>query len=233
VQAGSSEDGRAFAARFSEAIFTAHQTLGSAQEFYADIKKQAKGFDRNPEHIRILPGISPFIGGTEAEAKRLQREFDDLIQPEYSLAQLRQMIGLDLSGFDLDGPFPRHLIDTDGPRGVASRFKLVIDIVDREQPSIRQLMQRLAGGRGHWVIAGTPEQIADNIQNWFENGAADGFNVMPPWLTGGFDAFVEHVVPILRKRGLFREEYAGTTLRDHYGLPRPDSQFAHPARAIA
>jgi FMN-dependent oxidoreductase (nitrilotriacetate monooxygenase family) len=233
VQAGSSEDGRAFAARFSEAIFTAHQTLASAQEFYADIKKQAKGFDRNPEHIRILPGISPFIGGTEAEAKRLQQEFDNLIQPEYSLAQLRQMIGLDLSGFDLDGPFPRHLIDTDGPRGVASRFKLVIDIVDREQPSIRQLMQRLAGARGHWVIAGTPEQIADNIQNWFENGAADGFNVMPPWLTGGFDAFVEHVVPILRKRGLFREEYAGTTLRDHYGLPRPDSQFAHPARAIA
>jgi FMN-dependent oxidoreductase (nitrilotriacetate monooxygenase family) len=233
VQAGSSDDGRAFAARFSEAIFTAHQTLASAQKFYSDIKKQAKAFDRNPEHIRILPGISPFIGSTEAEAKHLQQEFDDLIQPEYSLAQLRQMIGLDLSGFDLDAPFPRHLIDTSGPKGVASRFQLVIDIVDREKPSVRQLLQRLAGGRGHWVIAGTPEQIADNIQAWFENGAADGFNVMPPWLTGGFDAFVEHVVPILRKRGLFREEYAGTTLRDHYGLPRPDSQFAHPSRATA
>lgn len=233
VQAGSSEDGRAFAGRFAEAIFTAHQTLSSAQVFYADIKKQARAFDRRPEHIKILPGISPFIGGTEAEARKLQQEFDDLIQPEYSLTQLRNMIGLDLSGHDLDAPFPRHLIDTSGPRGVASRFQLVLDIVDREQPSIRQLLQRLAGGRGHWVIAGTPEQIADNIQTWFENGAADGFNVMPPWLTGGFEAFADEVVPILRKRGLFRDEYAGTTLRDHYGLPRPDSQFSHPARAIA
>jgi FMN-dependent oxidoreductase (nitrilotriacetate monooxygenase family) len=233
VQAGSSDDGRAFAARFAEAIFTAHQTLSSAQQFYADIKKRAKAFDRNPEHVRILPGISPFVGSTGAEARRIQEEFDDLIQPEYSLAQLRQMIGVDLSGHDLDGPFPRHLVDTKAPRGVASRFQLVIDIVDREQPTIRQLLRRLAGGRGHWVIAGTPEEIADSIQQWFEGGAADGFNVMPPWLTGGFDAFVEHVVPILRKRGLFREEYSGTTLRDHYGLPRPDSLFAHPARAIA
>jgi FMN-dependent oxidoreductase (nitrilotriacetate monooxygenase family) len=233
VQAGSSDDGRAFAARFAEAIFTAHQTLSSAQQFYADIKKRAKAFDRNPEHVRILPGISPFVGSTGAEVRRLQEEFDDLIQPEYSLTQLRQMIGVDLSGHDLDGPFPRHLVDTKAPRSAASRFQLVIDIVDREQPTIRQLLRRLAGGRGHWVIAGTPEEIADNIQNWFEGGAADGFNVMPPWLTGGFDAFVEHVVPILRKRGLFREEYSGTTLRDHYGLPRPDSLFAHPARAIA
>jgi FMN-dependent oxidoreductase (nitrilotriacetate monooxygenase family) len=233
VQAGSSDDGRGFAARFAEAIFTAHQTLSSAQEFYADIKKCAKAFDRNPEHVRILPGISPFIGSTTAEARRLQEQFDDLIQPEYSLTQLRQMVGVDFSGHDLDGPVPRHLIDSSGPRGAASRFQLVVDIIDRERPTIRQLMRRLAGGRGHWVIAGTPEEIADNIQIWFESGAADGFNVMPPWLTGGFDAFVEHVVPILRKRGLFREEYSGTTLRDHYGLPRPDSLFAHPARAIA
>jgi FMN-dependent oxidoreductase (nitrilotriacetate monooxygenase family) len=233
VQAGSSDDGRGFAARFAEAIFTAHQTLSSAQEFYADIKKRAKAFDRNPEHVRILPGISPFIGSTTAEARRLQEQFDDLIQPEYSLTQLRQMIGVDFSGHDLDGAVPRHLIDDRGPRGAASRFQLVVDIIDRERPTIRQLMRRLAGGRGHWVIAGTPEEIADNIQIWFESGAADGFNVMPPWLTGGFDAFVEHVVPILRKRGLFREEYSGTTLRDHYGLTRPDSLFAHPARAIA
>jgi len=156
-----------------------------------------------------------------------------LIQPEYSLTQLRQMIGLDLSGFDLDGPFPRHLIDTEGARGVASRFKLVVDIVDREKPTIRQLVQRLAGARGHWVIAGPPEKIADNIQTWFENGAADGFNVMPPWLPGGFDVFAEQVVPILRKRGLFREEYAGKTLRDHYGLTRPASIYSNAIQAIA
>jgi alkanesulfonate monooxygenase SsuD/methylene tetrahydromethanopterin reductase-like flavin-dependent oxidoreductase (luciferase family) len=183
--------------------------------------------------IKILPGISPFIASTQTEADRLQDEFNELIQPEYSLTQLRQMIGLDLSGFDLDGPFPRHLIDTDGARGVASRFKLVVDIVDRERPTIRQLVQRLAGARGHWVISGPPEKIADNIQTWFENGAADGFNVMPPWLPGGFDVFAEQVVPILRKRGLFRDEYTGKTLRDHLGLTRPTSVYADAIQAIA
>ncbi|BAI73603.1 hypothetical protein AZL_a00720 (plasmid) [Azospirillum sp. B510] len=143
------------------------------------------------------------------------------------------MIGLDLSGYDLDGPFPRHLIDMSSSIGVASRFKLVIDIVDREKPTIRQLIQRLAGARGHYVAVGTPERIADEIQTWFETGAADGFNVMPPWLHGGFDVFAAEVVPILRRRGLFREEYSGSTLRDHFGLPRPESQYAAAVRATA
>jgi FMN-dependent oxidoreductase (nitrilotriacetate monooxygenase family) len=233
VQAGASDDGRAFAARYAEAIFTAHQTLGNAQEFYGDIKRQAAGFGRNPDHIKILPGISPFIGGTEAEAKRLEQDFNDLIQPEYSLGQLQRMIGLDLSRHDLDAPFPRHLIETSNELGVASRFQVVLDIVDRETPTIRQLIQRLAGGRGHRVVAGTPEQIADTMQAWFQNGAADGFNVMPPHLPGGFEIFAAEVVPILRRRGLFREDYTGTTLRDHFGLPRPESVYAHPLRASA
>ncbi|MGY2047899.1 LLM class flavin-dependent oxidoreductase [Methylobacterium sp. JK268] len=233
VQAGSSEDGRSFAAQHAEAIFTAHQTLASAQAFYADIKARAAALGRRPEHIRILPGISPFIGSTQAEADRLEEEFDALIQPAASLEQLRRMLGVDLSGYDLDGPFPRHLVDTAGPAGVASRFQLVMDIVARENPTLRGVIRRLAGARGHWVIAGTPERIADAIQTWFESGAADGFNVMPPWLTGGFDAFVAEVVPILRRRGLFREEYAGTTLRDHYGLPRPESGYAAARRRSA
>jgi FMN-dependent oxidoreductase (nitrilotriacetate monooxygenase family) len=233
IQAGSSDDGRSFAARYAEAIFTAHQTIDSARTFYADIKAQAKALGRNPAHIKILPGISPFIGSTEAEAQALEAEFHDLVQPAFSLVQLRQMLGIDLTGYDLDGPFPRHLIDTNGPKGVASRFKLVVDIVDREKPTIRQLIHKLAGARGHWVTAGTPEQIADRIETWFTSGAADGFNVMPPWLPGGFDVFAAEVVPILRKRGLFRSDYTGTTLRDHYGLPRPASQFAHESRASA
>ncbi|MBS7703767.1 LLM class flavin-dependent oxidoreductase [Chelatococcus asaccharovorans] len=233
VQAGSSDDGRSFAARYAEAIFTAHQTLISAQRFYADIKHQAAGLGRNPDHIKILPGISPYIGSTEAEAQRLFDEFNHLVQPAYSLGQLRNMTGLDLTGHDLDGPFPRHLIDTSGPNGVASRFQLVVDIIDREKPTIRQLINRLAGARGHYVSIGTPEKIADEIQTWFETGAADGFNIMPPWLTGGFDAFAGEVLPLLRKRGLFREEYAGRTLRDHFDLPRPDSIFSGVARASA
>jgi FMN-dependent oxidoreductase (nitrilotriacetate monooxygenase family) len=233
VQAGASDDGRAFAARYAEAIFTAHQTLANAQEFYGDIKRQAAGFGRNADHIKILPGISPFIGGTEVEAKRLEQDFNDLIQPEYSLGQLQRMTGLDLSRHDLDAPFPRHLIDMNNELGVASRFQVVLDIVDRETPTIRQLIQRLAGGRGHRVVAGTPEQIADTMQDWFQNGAADGFNVMPPHLPGGFEIFAAEVVPILRRRGLFRQDYSGTTLRDHFGLPRPESVYAHPLRASA
>jgi alkanesulfonate monooxygenase SsuD/methylene tetrahydromethanopterin reductase-like flavin-dependent oxidoreductase (luciferase family) len=164
----------------------------------------------------ILPGISPFIGSTEAEALALKAEFDELTQPEYSLHQLHRLIGVDLSSYDLDGPFPREVVSTEGERGIGSRFQVVLDIVDREQPTIRQLLHRLAGARGHWVVAGTPEQIADHIEHWFRNGAADGFNVMPPWLTGGFDLFADHVVPVLRARGIFRREYTGTTLREHY-----------------
>ncbi|MFT0861354.1 LLM class flavin-dependent oxidoreductase [Ancylobacter sp. G4_0304] len=233
VQAGSSEEGRSFAALYAEAIFTAHQTLPSAQAFYADIKQRAGALGRRPEHIKVLPGLSPFIGSTQAEADALEEEFNDLVQPEFSLHQLRRMTGVDLSGYDLNAPFPRHLLDLNSPTATASRFQLVLGVIDRERPTIRQLINRLAGARGHFVIAGPPERIADEIQLWFENGAADGFNIMPPWLTGGLDAFAEHVVPILRQRGLFRSEYSGTTLRDHYGLPRPESRFADGVRASA
>ncbi|MDZ5664141.1 LLM class flavin-dependent oxidoreductase [Nocardioides sp. S-58] len=226
VQAGSSEDGRSFAARWAEAIFTAHQTLGSAQEFYTDIKSRARAQGRDPHGLKVLPGISPFIGSTAREAEELHEQFNDLTQPEYSLAQLHRLTGVDLSSYDLDGPFPREVIDADVERSEGSRFQLVLDIVDREQPTLRQLCHRLAGARGHRVVTGTPDQVADTIQEWAEQGAADGFNVMPPWLPGGIDVFIEEVVPILRRRGLFRTEYTGSTLRDHLGLERPASQYA-------
>jgi len=233
VQAGSSHDGRSFAALHAEAIFTAHQTLENAQEFYSDIKKRARALGRHPDQIRILPGISPFIASTETEAIALQDEFNDLTQTEYSLLHLRRRLGVDLTGHDLDTPFPRHLIPLDGDLAELSRFKVIVDIIEREKPTIRQLMHKLAGARGHWVVAGTPEQIADKIQLWFENGAADGFNIMPPHLPGGFEIFAAEVVPILRKRGLFREDYSGETLRSHFGLDRPQSQYSEPRRASA
>ncbi|MEV6751491.1 LLM class flavin-dependent oxidoreductase [Streptomyces sp. NPDC051214] len=226
VQAGSSEDGRAFAARYAEAVFTAHQTLRNGQDFYADLKKRAAGLGRDPGKVLVLPGISPFIGSTEAEARALHDEYNELTQPAYSLQLLHRMLGLRLTAEQLDGPVPRELIDTGGERGNGSRFQVILDIIDREQPTVRGLLHRLAGARGHRVIAGTPEQVADQIQEWFEQGAADGFNVMPPGLPGGFDVFADEVVPILRARGLFRTEYTGTTLRDHYGLARPESQYA-------
>lgn len=226
VQAGSSPDGRAFAARWAEAIFTAHQTLDNAQEFYADIKARARSVGRNPDQLKVLPGISPFIASTAAEARALEEEFNDLTQPAYSLRQLGNLVGVDLTAYDLDGPFPTEVVAPVGDRAFRSRSQLVLDIVAREHPTIRQLCHRLAGARGHRVVAGTPLDIADTIQEWAEKGAADGFNVMPPWLPGGIDVFIDEVVPILRERGLFRTEYTGTTLRDHFGLDRPASQYA-------
>lgn len=225
VQAGSSLDGRSFASRWAEAIFTAHQTLENAQEFYTDIKRRVREVGRNPDHVKVLPGISPFIGSTEAEALALQQEINELTQPEYSIQQLKRMTNADLTGYNLDGPFPVELIDLEGESAESSRFHVVLDIIKRENPTIRQLLHRLAGARGHWVVAGTPKQIADHIQQWFEQGAADGFNVMPPYFKGGFEIFVDEVVPILRQRGLFRYDYTGRTLREHLGLSRPVSQY--------
>jgi len=115
----------------------------------------------------------------------------------------------------------------EGDRAESSRFQLVRDLAERERPTSRQLLHRLAGARGHKLVAGTPEQVADVIETWFTRGAADGFNIMPPYLTGGFTDFAEQVVPILRDRGLFRREYSGSTLREHYGLARPASRFSH------
>ena len=158
MQAGSSEDGRSFAARWAEAIFTAHQTLGSAQEFYTDIKRRALAAGRDPDQLKVLPGISPFIASTSQEADELHEQFNELTQPEYSLAQLNRLTGVDLSAYDLDGPFPREVIDADVERSEGSRFQLVLDIVDREQPTLRQLCHRLAGARGHRVVTGTPDR---------------------------------------------------------------------------
>ncbi|MGK5675581.1 LLM class flavin-dependent oxidoreductase [Micromonospora sp. URMC 106] len=227
VQAGSSADGVAFAARYAEAVFTAQQTLADGQAFYAGLRRQVAAAGRDPEQVKVLPGIAPVLGGTEAEARALAAELEELIVPDHALAQLSGMLGLDLTGLPLDGPVP-ELPDAGTVQAHQSRYQLVADIVRRERPTIRQLIGRLGGGRGHRVVAGTPEQVADQIELWFTQGAADGFNVMPPLLPLGLVDFVDHVVPLLRARGLFRHEYAGRTLREHYGLPRPVSTYAAP-----
>ena len=234
VQAGASNDGRAFAGKYAEAIFTAHQRLEDAQAFYADIKAKAREFGRAAEHVKILPGISPFIADTEAGARRLEREFNELTVPEYGLKQLETIAGQSLRQLPLDEPVPLELFSDAGDvtDNGQSRRQVVAGIVQRERPTVRGLLHRLAGARGHRVFAGTPEQVADTIEEWFRNGAADGFNVMPPYYPGGLEVFAEQVVPILQQRGLFRTEYTGTTLRDHFGLPRPESRFI-PRPALA
>ncbi|MEU5841131.1 LLM class flavin-dependent oxidoreductase [Rhodococcus sp. NPDC047139] len=228
VQAGSSNDGRDFAAEYAEAIFTAHQRIEDAQAFYLDIKTRARDLGRDPGHVKILPGLSPFIGATEAEARDLQREFDELTIVDYGLGQLQKMGRIDVTGLGLDEKVPAELFAGAGDitDNTNSRRLVFAKIVEREQPTLRQLLHKLAGARGHNVVAGTAVQIADIIEQWFTGGAADGFNIMPPQYPQGLEAFISSVVPILQERGLFRTEYSGTTLRDHYGLPRPDSSYA-------
>lgn len=221
VQAGSSEDGKELAARYAEAVFTAQQTLEDAVAFYRDLKERARQLGRDPDTIKILPGIVPVIGATEAEAIALAAELDRLIRPEYAKRQLAELLRVDPDDLDLDAELPADLPDEDEVEGAKSRYTLIVNLARRERLTVRQLIGRLGGGRGHRTVAGTPEQIADAIEHWWRAGAADGFNVMPAVLPSGLEAFVDHVVPILRRRGLFRTDYTGTTLREHYGLPRP------------
>jgi FMN-dependent oxidoreductase (nitrilotriacetate monooxygenase family) len=226
VQAGSSQDGKEFAARWAEAIFTAQPTLAESQAFYADVKRRAVAAGRDPDHVVILPGIVPVIGDTEAEARELDAELDRLIGPEYALTTLANLLRVDVSALQLDRPLPRDLPGEDEIEGAKSRRTLVVDWARRENLTVRELIGKLGGGRGHRTFTGTPLQVADTIQHYFENGAADGFNIMPAVLPSGIEAFAAKVVPILQERGLFRTEYQGTTLREHYGLPRPANRFA-------
>ncbi|MEQ7007039.1 LLM class flavin-dependent oxidoreductase [Actinopolymorpha sp. B17G11] len=234
VQAGSSEDGKEFAATYAEAIFTAQQTLADAQAFYADIKHRVAQAGRDPDGVRVLPGIVPILGSTEAEALAREEELDRLIVPAYARAQLARTLRVAPEDLPLDRELPADLPAEDEIEGAKSRYTLIVTLARRERLTVRQLIGRLGGGRGHRTFSGTPEQVADALQDWAAGGAADGFNVMPAVLPSGLEEFVDHVVPILRKRGLFRHEYIGRTLRDHYGLPRPAnllSRQAHPLPA--
>lgn len=223
VQAGSSVDGRAFAAQWAEVIFTAHQTLAQAQAFYRDLKQQVEGQGRAREHALIMPGVFPVIGRTVAEAEDKHAVLQDLVDRDVGLGLLTGLLGdIDASKFPVDEPLP-ELPDTDGSK---SRQRLVYDQARSKGMTVRDLYLSVAGGRGHCSIMGTPEMIADQLEEWFRQEGADGFNIMPPYLPDGLTEFVDLVVPELQRRGLFRTDYTGTTLRDHLGLPRPANQRA-------
>ncbi len=227
VQAGASDAGRQIAAETAEMVFAAGGRLEDAQQFYADVKGRATAFGRNPDHIKILPGALVVVGGTVEEAREKRALLDSLVHVDSAIASLSIALGTDASRFDPDGPLP-EIPETNQSKSGRER---AIALARRENLTVRQLAQRLGGYAG-LALVGTPQTIADEMQAWLEGRGCDGFNVMFPYLPGGLDDFVDQVVPELQRRGLFRRDYEGTTLREHLGLPRPGNRF-FPARAAA
>jgi alkanesulfonate monooxygenase len=220
VQAGASDAGRQLAAETAELVFAAGLPLRAAQQFYADVKGRAEKAGRNPDHLKILPGALVIVGDTVEEARARRARLDSLVHYESAIASLSIALGHDASTFDPDGPLP-EIPETNAGKSGRER---VIDLARRDNLTVRQLAQRLGGYSG-LTFAGTPATIADAMEEWLHSRGSDGFNVMFPYLPQGLDEFVDRVVPELQRRGLFRREYPGTTLRDTLGLPRPQNRF--------
>ncbi|HLG83954.1 MAG TPA: LLM class flavin-dependent oxidoreductase [Bradyrhizobium sp.] len=228
VQAGSSGPGKELAARTAEATFTAQQTLEDAVSFYSDVKGRLSKYGRDQEDLKILPGVFPVVAESESEAKAKFDELQSLILPQVGLDLLAGFLGApEIVDADPNGPIP-ELKETEGGK---SRQVLLLELARREGLTVRDLYLRIAGARGHWQLVGTPEYIADQLEERFQNCGADGFNIMAPTLPGGLTDFIRLVVPELRRRGLFRDEYEGTTLRDHLGLRRPQAVRRHAVAA--
>ncbi|KAF1022623.1 MAG: Nitrilotriacetate monooxygenase component A [Paracidovorax wautersii] len=224
VQAGASGDGRELAARHAEAVFSASQSFEESLAYGRGLKERAAALGRGPDAVKVLAGLTTIIAGTEAEAIRRRDELVDLIPWSYSLKRVAGTLGVSPDRLQLDERLPDDLpLPADG-NGNHTFFHATLAHARRHGSTVRQLVRELAGGGGHRVIVGTPEQVADDIERWFRAGAADGFNLMPDALPDGLQAFTEGVVPILQKRGLFRTDYEGRTLRDHLGLARPARQ---------
>jgi len=220
VQAGSSEPGRQLAAETAEAVFTAPGNLKAGQEFYTDVKARAEKIGRHPDHIKILPAAFVVVGDSVAEAQEKRAHLDSLVHYDSAIASLSIAIGHDASQFDPDGPLP-EIPETNASKSTRER---VVTYARRTGLTVRQLAQRLGGYSG-LAFVGTPESIADEMEEWLVEGGSDGFNMMFPYLPEGLDDFVGKVVPVLQRRGIFRTEYEGRTLRENLGLPRPDNRF--------
>lgn len=215
VQAGASEPGQELAAATAEVVYAAQHDMKEAQEFYKSVKGRMAKYDRSPDDLKIFPGFTPVVGHTRTEAEDKAAELQKLIDPLVGLSTLYQQFG-DLRGYPLDGPVP----EPENPVRV-SRAKLLLSLARRENLTIRGLYERVAMGNTVRLLVGTPQDIADDMQAWFESFAADGFNVCPTHLPGGLDDFAALVIPELQRRGLFRKEYEASTLRGNLGLGVP------------
>ncbi|MDU2924643.1 LLM class flavin-dependent oxidoreductase, partial [Bradyrhizobium sp.] len=219
-QAGASEDGKQLAAETAEAVFTGGGSLTDGKTLYADIKGRMEKIGRNPEHLKILPGAFVVVGDSVEEAKEKRALLDSKVHYESAIASLSVILGTDASGFDPDGPLP-PIPETNASKSGRQRL---VDIAARDKLTVRQLAQRV-GGYGGLAFVGTATTIADQMQEWLESRGSDGFNIMFPFLPAGLDDFVDKVIPELQRRGIFRREYEGPTLRDNLGLPRPKNRF--------
>jgi len=234
LQAGGSADGRELAAQHAEAVFSASQSFEESLAYGREIKARAQALGRGPDAVRILPGLTTIIGATEAQARRRRDELVELMPWDYSIKRLAGILGISPERLSIDGHLPENLSLPANGNGNHTFFNATVAIARRNNFTVRQLVHELAGGGGHRVIVGTPEQIADDIEHWFKHGAADGFNLMPDVLPDGLQDFVDGVVPILQKRGLFRTQYQGRTLREHFGLARPSiAELSQTAEALA
>lgn len=229
VQAGASEEGKETAAQFAEAIFSPHLNVEAAKAYYDDVKGRMKKYGRDPDHLKILPGLSVVVAETDEKAAADFEYLQSLIHPIVGREILSTMMGgMDLSKYDMDQELPDPLPENKGSKG---HYDSILAMARREKLTIRQLGQRVAGARGKNTTHGSPKKVADYMQSWFEAGACDGFCVMPPYIPGLHDDFCNMVIPELQKRGLFRTEYEGRTLRENLGLPTPRSRYASQAAA--
>jgi alkanesulfonate monooxygenase len=220
IQAGASEPGRQLAAETAEVIFGASATLAAARSFYADVKGRMDRLGRDRDHMKILPAAFVVVGDSIQQAKETRARLDAGVNYESAIASLSITLGVDASKFDPDGPLPEI------PETNASKSARIgtISLAKRENLTVKQLAQR-QGGYGGLAFVGTAASIADEMQTWLEQEGSDGFNIMFPYLPGGLDDFVNKVIPELQRRGIFRREYEGKTLRENLGLPRPKNQF--------
>jgi len=221
VQAGSSSEGKELAGETAEVVFTAHQTLESAQKFYGEVKESAARFGRQPDDTVVMPGVVPIVGRSEQEAREKFEQLQALVHPKVGTMLLSTFLGFDVSTYPIDGPLP----ELPASVLVNSRAAMFQQMARKDNLSIRELYTRIAGGRGHWQIYGTPSQIADQLEVWRDAGAADGFNVMPAVEPSSLEEFVDLVIPELQRRGRFRTSYSGKTLRENLGLKRPPSIY--------
>lgn len=217
IQAGGSPPGLELAARTADIAFSVVQELASAKAAYADAKGRLAKYGRSPSQLTILPGVMPIIGRTDAEAREKLSMLQSWLTPTNALTLVSHRIGYDVSNHPLDGPVPPPPLN----QGSQAFSRVLFESAQREKMTLRDLYNLIAAARGHWVLCGTPQHIADKLEEWFIEDAADGFNILPPYFPGGFADFVDLVVPELQRRGLFRSTYEGSTLRDHLGLERP------------